>query len=77
MWSLAALDKELNGKDSNYPNIVFEDDEFSRFSEQFLSQLDVSGNKKELINTYVLTSYLLSEGSGQENYWSETIKKTI
>lgn len=75
LWSLAALDKELNGKDSNYPNIVFEDDEFSRFSEQFLSQLDVSGNKKELINTYVLTSYLLSEGSDQENYWSETIKK--
>ena len=75
LWTLASLDKELNAKDSNYPQFVFEDDEFSKFTEQFLSQLDIGGNKKELINTHVLISYLLSEGSGQEEFWSEKIKE--
>ncbi len=75
LWALAALDIELNGGDSNYPQFVFEDDEFSKFAEQFLSQLDINGSKKELINTFSLISYLLSEGSGQEEFWSAKLKE--
>lgn len=74
LWSLAALDKGLNIKDSNYPQFVYDDEGFSKFSEQFLSQLDIGGSKKDLVNGHVLISYLLSEGGGQENYWSEKIK---
>ena len=74
LWALAALDKELNGKDLNYPQFIFEDHEFSKFADRFISQLDVNGSKKELINTFVLISYLLSEGSGQEEFWSDNLR---
>ncbi|MDE3022807.1 MAG: class I SAM-dependent methyltransferase [Pseudomonadota bacterium] len=46
LWTLAALDKELNGRDPNYPQFVNDDEEFTKFAEQFLSQLDVNGSKK-------------------------------
>jgi len=75
LWTLAALDKELNGGDSNYPQFINEDEEFAKFAEQFLSQLDVSGSKKELVNSFSIITYLLSEGNGQEELWSAKLKE--
>ncbi|WP_198420153.1 hypothetical protein [Geomonas ferrireducens] len=75
LWTIAALDKGINGKDPNYPQFVYEDEEFAQFADSFLAQLDINGNKKNLIDNLTLLSYLLSEGNGQENYWSERIKQ--
>ncbi|WP_341714704.1 hypothetical protein [Limnobacter sp.] len=75
LWTLAALDRGINKKDTNYPQFIFDDDEFAKLSDNFLSQLDVSGNKNELLDSFVLLSYLLSEGNGQEVYLSDRIKK--
>lgn len=71
LWTFAALDKGLNDKDLNYPQFIFEDEEFAKFADLFLSQLDVSGNKKDLLDSFILLSFLLSEGQDQENFLSE------
>ncbi|WP_329742894.1 hypothetical protein [Dyella sp. A6] len=75
LWTLAALDKGLNNNDTNYPQFVFEDDEFPKFAELFLSQLDIAGNKKDLLDSITLLSFLLSEGGEQEEFLSERIKQ--
>lgn len=74
LWTLAALDKGLNKKDPNYPQFVFEDEDFAKFADQFLCQLDISGNKKELLDSVVQVSYLLSEGREQAKYLSERFR---
>jgi hypothetical protein len=73
LWTLAALDKKLNAKDVNYPQYVHEDLEFQRFSELFLRQLSVTGNKVELIENISKMSFLLSEGSLQSKFLSENL----
>lgn len=75
LWTLAALDRGLNAKDLNYPQFVFDDDNFSKFADQFLSQLDIDGNKEKLLDSVVLLSYMLSEGQGQEAYLSERMRR--
>jgi hypothetical protein len=75
LWTLAALDKTLNGRDTNYPQFVFEDDEFSRFADLFLSQLDIIGNKADLLENVSMLSYLLSEGQSQKAFFSSPIKE--
>lgn len=75
LWTLAALDKSLNQEDCNYPQFIFEDEEFARFAEQFLSQLDINGNRNELISSFAITSFLLDEGAGQEQLWSSNLKE--
>lgn len=75
LWTLAALDKGLNARDPNYPQFIFDDDKFAKFADQFLSQLDVGGSKKELLDGLVLLSYMLSEGRGQEDYLSKQMKR--
>lgn len=74
LWTLAALDKGINNKDKNYPQFVFEDEEFARFADGFLSQLDIAGNKSDLLDSFILLSYLLSEGRGQEAFLSDRIR---
>ncbi|VVD99178.1 hypothetical protein PCA20602_02044 [Pandoraea capi] len=74
LWTLAALDKGLNKKDSNYPQFVFTDEEFAKFADLFISQLDIDGNKKNLIDSLMRLSFLLSEGRDQENFLSERFK---
>jgi hypothetical protein len=74
LWTFAALDKSINNKDSNYPQFIFEDEEFARLADSFLSQLDISGNKNDLLQSFVRLSYLLSEGRGQEKYLSDRIR---
>lgn len=74
LWTLAALDKSLNNKDLNYPQFIFQDEEFSNYSDQFLAQLDIKGSKKELVDSLKLLSYLLSEGQEQSKYLSEQFK---
>lgn len=74
LWVLAALDKGLNKNDTNYPQFIFEDEDFARFGDLFLSQLDIGGNKKDLLESLVLLSFLLSEGQGQESFLSEQFK---
>ncbi|MCT7991973.1 hypothetical protein [Laspinema olomoucense] len=75
LWTLAALDKELNGGDCNYPQFIFEDEDFAKFAELFLSQLDVNSTKKELIDSFFTISFLLAEGNGQEEFWSKELKE--
>jgi len=74
LWTLAALDRKLNAQDQNYPQFVFEDEEFAKFADRFLSQLSINGDKAELLDSVPLLSYLLSEGGGQEIFLSETMK---
>ena len=73
-WVLAALDKTLNAGDKNYPQWIFDDDDFSLFADSFISQLNICGNKKNLIHNFCTLSYLLSEGDGQEEFLSESLK---
>lgn len=74
LWTLATLDKSINDKDLNYPQFIFEDEEFARLADSFLSQLDISGNKNDLLKSFILLSYLLSEGRGQEEQLSDRIR---
>lgn len=74
LWTLAALDKGINNKDQNYPQFIFEDEEFAKFADSFLSQLDITGSKSNLLESFVLLSYLLSEGRGQEAFLSDRIR---
>ena len=75
LWTLAALDKRLNRKDQNYPQFVFEDEDFSKFAELFISQLSINGIKADLMDGISELSYLLSEGNGQENFLSKPIRR--
>ncbi len=72
-WMLAALDKKINNNDKNYPQDIFTDNEFSKFADRFISQLNVKGNKQELIDNLCSMSYLMSEGTGQEQFLSKNI----
>ncbi len=75
LWAFAALDKGINQRDSNYPQFVYDDEEFAKLADGFLSQLDISGNRNDLLDSFILLSYLLSEGNGQEEYLSDRIRK--
>ncbi len=74
LWTMAALDKTLNAQDANYPQFVFDDENFAKFAELFMSQLNVNGNKKELLESLVLLSFMLSEGHDQEAHLSDSMK---
>lgn len=74
LWALAALDKATNGKDSNYPDLIYNDASFSNFASSFTSQLGVKGSTKELIDNISAMSFLLSQGAGQEHFLSESIR---
>jgi len=74
LWSFAALDKGLNARDRNYPQFIFEDNDFSNFADLFLSQLNINGKKAELLKNVPLLLYLLSEGEGQETYLCKSMK---
>ncbi|GEA06578.1 hypothetical protein KUL42_13390 [Alteromonas sp. KUL42] len=75
LWSMAALDKTLNARDANYPQFIFNDENFSKFADQFLAQLDTATNKKALIDNHLLLTYLLLEGNEQPHHWSAAIQK--
>jgi hypothetical protein len=74
-WAFAALDKNLNAHDINYPQWIFEDDNFSKFADQFISQLNIQSDKKELIDGISMLSYLISEGAEEEQFLSEGLSK--
>ncbi|MGL4503095.1 MAG: hypothetical protein ACRCU2_28795 [Planktothrix sp.] len=74
LWTLAALDKELNRGDCNYPQFIFEDEKFAEFAELFLRELDVNTTKEKLIDSFFTISFLLAEGNGQEEFWSKELK---
>lgn len=74
LWTLAALDKKLNAQDPNYPQFIFDDEEFAKLADTFLSQLNINGKKQELLESIILLAYMLSEGLGQEAHLSEKMK---
>lgn len=62
LWAFAALHRKTNSEDPNYPQWIYEDEDFNAFAELFLSQLRVDGQKDELVkNTCELTFSMLAE----------------
>ena len=72
-WALATLDKKLNAKDTNYPQLVNEDEGFSQFAERFISQLNANGDKNKLINSVSTMSYLMTNDVGEAHFLSENL----
>jgi hypothetical protein len=76
LWSIAALTSRLNKHDVNYPQLIYEDDDFNAFSKMFLSQLHYTGDEKQLIeNLSEIKFYIMGDDSGE--YMSESILNII
>lgn len=75
LWSLASLSEPINLEDENYPRWIYEDANFKQFAELFLRQLSCRNNEKALSEDFVRVVFLLSEGAGQEQFWSERLKE--
>ncbi len=73
LWTLAVLDKKLNAKDINYPQYIYEDPEFQKYSERFLSQLNVNRNEVKLIANISNISFLLSNCSLQPEFLTDEL----
>lgn len=74
LWSLASLSKDINNKDSNYPLDIYESTKFESFSASFLSQMG-ENNSSELMKNLSKVFFLLSQGCGEENYYSEKMRE--
>jgi hypothetical protein len=77
LWTIAALDKKTNQKNRNYPQYIFDDIEFNKYSESFISQLNIGGNKDNLIDSIATMTFLMSEIDNRGIYFSESMKKII
>lgn len=74
LWTLAALDTKVGAGDTNYPNLS-SDPEFKKFAEAFLSQLSVSQERTAFVRNLSAVIYLLSEGTGSENFHSVSLQE--
>lgn len=75
LWALATLDKKLNIRDENYPQYIYNDSDFEKFAELFLSQLNVKSDKKELIKNISDMSFLLSENNRETGLLSDSLNE--
>ncbi|OUC60303.1 hypothetical protein [Acinetobacter seifertii] len=71
LWSLAACSKEINKEDSDYPAYIYQSNKFAAFCESFFSQMEQQGNSSQLMKNLSKVFFLLSEGCGEEKYYSE------
>lgn len=70
LWSIVAISKSLNKRDMDYPQDIFNDTEFGKFSSNFLSQLSQSNDENNLVKNIARMSYLLSQGNGEDKFHS-------
>ena len=59
-WSLATLNKQRNYNDSNFPNCIYNDQDFLKFTESFLNQIAPTNNIEDLLSNFELVYFLAS-----------------
>lgn len=66
LWSLAALVKELNAGDGNYPNDITINQNFAAFASLFVRELSSNYSEKEIRENILQITYLLREEAAPE-----------
>lgn len=74
LWTLAALDRETNARDKNYPQHVFDDENFNELSSLFVSQLTPDANGKKLLEKLSTLSFLFSQKDGFDEFLSKSLR---
>ncbi|MGP5323526.1 hypothetical protein [Vreelandella titanicae] len=75
LWTLVTLSKTKNKTPSAYPQLSLLDKGFSRFSENFLSQLSFVNDGESLVENVARMTYLLSERSGESRFYNTSLKR--
>lgn len=74
LWSFASLDRRLNSQDVNYPDWIYNDEEYSKYSDSFLRQLNTDSNGRRLVENISKLSFLLSESDACGKYLSQSLQ---
>lgn len=75
LWTIGSLSQILNKKDNLFPDEIHKCPNFKKYAQQFVMQLSASNDEKTFVDNICKANYLLSEGNGEECFYSESMNK--
>ncbi|MEH1903096.1 MAG: hypothetical protein V7L04_17210 [Nostoc sp.] len=75
LWTIASLYKRRNREDINYPQLIYQDIEYEKFSKLFLKQLSSTNNEDDFVKNLEQLHFLTSGDVNSNQFYSEKLRK--